>query len=142
MIRIGFTGLLVLGLSLGFAREDASQYDMTNDRPVIKFEKTTHDFGRIAYKGDGTYHFKFKNKGEKPLVLTAVWASCGCTTPSWPKKPIESGKTDTIKVVYDTRIKGNFSKSVRVHSNAKNSPVYLRIKGTVLPQDQKISNKR
>jgi hypothetical protein len=64
-------------------------------------------------------------------LLTKVRASCGCTTPSWPKEPIKSGKTGTIKVKYNTRIKGNFSKSIRVYSNAKNSPILLRIKGQV-----------
>ena len=50
--------------------------------PVITFDKTTHDFGKIN-EADGrvTTVFTFKNEGIAPLVLSNVRASCGCTTP-------------------------------------------------------------
>jgi hypothetical protein len=69
--------------------------------------------------------------GEKPLLLTSVMTSCGCVDTSWPRAPIQSGETGSIKVIYDTRESGSFSKSVRVYSNAKNSPVFLRIREQV-----------
>ncbi|MFW6100393.1 MAG: DUF1573 domain-containing protein [Bacteroidota bacterium] len=123
--------LIVFTASLGFAQSNDGQSEEAGSKPVIQFENTTHDYGEIEYKGDGTCSFTFENAGEEPLLLTKVKASCGCTTPSWPKEPIKQGETDTIKVKYNTRIKGNFSKSIRVYSNAENSPVLLRLKGKV-----------
>ena len=41
------------------------------------------------------------------------------------------GQKGEIKVHYDTHRVGPFSKSVTVNSNAKNSPVVLKISGTV-----------
>ena len=101
------------------------------ERAVIEFETTEHDFGNIPRGGDGTYEFVFKNTGEAPLILTNVRSSCGCTVPEWPKKPIKKGKEASIKVRYNTRIIGGFSKSITVYSNAGDTPVVLRIKGRV-----------
>ena len=132
--------LIVFAVSTGFAQSSEDQSAEKPTKPFIKFEKTTHNYGEVKYKGDGTCSFKFQNKGKEPLLLTKVRASCGCTTPSWPKEPIKSGKTATIKVKYNTRIKGNFAKSIRVYSNAKNSPILLRIKGKVV--DKKTASKQ
>ena len=123
--------MIVFAVSTSLAQDNGEKSGEKSDKPLIKFEETTHNYGKIQYKGDGTCSFKFENKGKEPLLLTKVRASCGCTTPSWPKEPVKSGKTGTIKVKYNTRIKGNFSKSIRVYSNAKNSPILLRIKGQV-----------
>jgi len=97
----------------------------------IQFETTEHDFGTIAEKGDGTFSFVFKNTGKEPLILNNVRSSCGCTVPEWPKEPIKKGGKGTIKVSYNTRITGSFSKKITVYSNAGGDPVILLIKGKV-----------
>lgn len=102
------------------------------DSPVMEFEETVHDYGTIPYKGDGNCEFEFKNKGKEPLVLTNVRSSCGCTTPNWTREPVKKNKKGSIKVKYNTAIVGNFTKSITVYSNAKNSPIRLTIKGKVV----------
>ncbi len=97
----------------------------------IQFETTEHDFGTIPEKGDGTFSFAFKNTGKEPLILNNVRSSCGCTVPEWPKEPIKKGGKGTIKVSYNTRITGSFSKKITVYSNAGGDPVILLIKGKV-----------
>jgi len=97
----------------------------------ITFEKTVNDYGSIKKNGDGSTEFVFKNTGKKPLIIYDVKASCGCTTPIWPKEPINPGKTGTIKVAYDTKEIGVFSKTVNVSSNAVNNNVELTIQGEV-----------
>ena len=59
---------------------------MMAQQPVITFEKTEHDFGKIN-EADGLVSvvFSFKNEGMSALILSNVRASCGCTTPSWPR---------------------------------------------------------
>ena len=71
-------------------------------QPVITFNKTTHDFGKIN-ESDGrvTTIFEFKNEGMSPLVLTNVRASCGCTSPKWTREPIEPGQSGQITVTYN-----------------------------------------
>lgn len=97
----------------------------------ITFDTTTHDFGKIPHKGDGTYTFEFENTGKKPLILTDVRAACNCTVPEWPEQPFKPGDKGKIEVEYDTRRPGKFTKYVYVQSNAQNSSVRLKITGTV-----------
>ncbi len=121
---------VALALTVGF--NDPSEGN--EDGPKIEFEKTVHNYGEIPHNGDGNCIFVFENTGTKPLILNNVRSSCGCTTPKWPRdKPINPGETDTINVRYNTRIVGNFTKSITVYSNAVNkSPVRLTIKGQVV----------
>jgi len=98
----------------------------------IVFENTIHDYGTINQSSDGTCEFKFTNKGKSPILLSNVHASCGCTVPEWPKEPILPGKTNSIKVKYNTANVGSFGKTITVSSNAVNSSVILTIKGNVI----------
>lgn len=104
--------------------------------PVITFDKTTHDFGKIN-EADGrvTTTFTFKNEGTTPLVLSNVRASCGCTTPKWTKEPIEPGQTGEIMVTYNPNGRpGRFQKTITVTSNSSQPTLKLYIKGEVIPK--------
>ena len=107
------------------------------ENAVIEFETTEHDYGTIPQGGNGTYEFVFRNTGKGPLLLTNVRSSCGCTVPEWPRKPIDKGEAGKIKVSYNTRITGSFSKSISVYSNAGEAPVVLIIKGKVEAAEKK-----
>ena len=106
--------------------------------PEISFEKDEHDFGTIKQGGNGVYEFKFTNTGKEPLVISNAQGSCGCTVPTWPKEPIKGGETAKLKVSYDTKRIGPFTKSVTITSNAKTSVKTIMIKGVVeeLPKEQ------
>ena len=111
--------------------------------PVITFEKTEHDFGKIN-EGDGRVStvFTFKNEGMAPLVLSNVRASCGCTTPTWTKEPVEPGQTGTITVTYNPNGRpGRFQKTVTITSNATEPTKKVFIKGEVIPKQAKPVNK-
>ncbi|MCR5454285.1 MAG: DUF1573 domain-containing protein [Bacteroidales bacterium] len=97
----------------------------------MTFKYTDHNFGTVANGSDVSYEFEFINTGKAPLVISNVSTSCGCTTPSWPRQPIPSKGRASIKVKYDSNRIGNFSKTITVMSNAKNSPVVLSIRGSV-----------
>jgi hypothetical protein len=129
-IFFGFVALVILSFS-AYSQEEITTNKENKDLPEIFFEKTTHDYGTLKYDSDGTCEFTFKNTGKEPLLLTQVQASCGCTTPTWPKEPIKSGEKGTIVVKYNTKIPGAFSKSIRVYSNGKTNLVTLTIKGSV-----------
>ncbi|GAB1415412.1 DUF1573 domain-containing protein [Paludibacter sp.] len=104
--------------------------------PVVTFDKTTHDFGKIREQdGAATVIFNFKNTGNAPLILNRVQASCGCTTPSWTKEPILAGQSGNITVSYNPANRpGIFMKTISVFSNADTQPVLLTIKGEVIPK--------
>lgn len=116
---------------------------MMAQQPVITFEKTEHDFGKIN-EADGRVSvvFSFKNEGMSPLVLSNVRASCGCTTPTWTKEPVEPGQTGTITVTYNPNGRpGRFQKTVTITSNATEATKRVYIKGEVIPKSVKPENK-
>lgn len=122
--------------TFSFAQENQPVTVENPNAPDISFDKEVHDFGKIKKMGDGSCIFTFTNTGKEPLNLTNVKASCGCTTPFWPKEPIESGKSAEISVKYDTKRIGKFSKTITVYSNAKTTMKRLKIMGEVFdPED-------
>lgn len=99
---------------------------------TISFDKTTWDYGTVKTGADGHRLFTVKNTGDKPLIISKVQASCGCTTPEWSQDPIMPGKSATIKVGYNTTIVGPFTKIIEVYSNdPENSRSVINIKGNV-----------
>ena len=53
------------------------------------------------------------------MIITGARGSCGCTVPSYPKKPILPGEEGVIEVRYDTNRQGKFTKNVRITTNEK-----------------------
>ena len=87
--------------------------------PIITFEHETWDFGTII-EGEVVEHsYTFKNTGTKPLLISDVQASCGCTIPEWPREPIATGQEGTIKLQFNSNGKSeNINKDVTIFSNA------------------------
>jgi len=107
-----------------------------SQKAVITFEKKNFDFGKV-HEEDGkiTTIFTFKNEGNAPLVVSRVQASCGCTTPTWSKEPIEPGKSGSVTVTYNPEGRpGMFTKTITVYSNAAEEQAVLIIKGEVIPK--------
>lgn len=105
--------------------------------PAVSFPELTHDFGTIKENGGPvTHEFIFTNTGDAPLMIVNASASCGCTRPDYPKKPVKAGKSDKIKVTYLPKGRpGEFNKTVTVKTNAKKGrKVTLKIKGFVTPE--------
>ena len=122
--------LLVVTISLSMA-QDAQQVEKNQAEITFK-DGLTYDFGTLKKGSDATYEFVFRNTGKEALVIQKAKGSCGCTVPTWPKKPIAKRKDGVIKVKYDSNRLGSFSKTITITSNAKNSRVVLTIKGKVI----------
>lgn len=101
------------------------------EKPALKFETETIDYGKIPLGSDGKRVFIFTNVGSAPLIITRVQASCGCTVPKKPDAPVMPGENGQIEVSYDTKRPGGFSKAITIFSNAKTPRKILKIKGFV-----------
>jgi hypothetical protein len=101
--------------------------------PYIQFEKETHDFGKVIQGDIVRYQFKFKNIGNKDLIITDVKGSCGCTVTQFPKHPIKPNQESTIDVSFNSAAKmGPQNKNLTVYSNAEQSLKVLYIKSEVV----------
>ncbi len=135
----------ILAFSIGCLIGNAQQNNQTQPTQQAQqkngkavFVTEMHDFGNIN-ESDGpvTFVFEFTNAGTDPLVLKNVQASCGCTTPDWPKGPILPGKKEHIKVTFNPSGRpGNFEKTITVTSDGNPGTQYLRIKGIVISKPQ------
>ena len=107
--------------------------EVNPNAPILNLKEENYVFGEVAEGPQVTHEFKFTNNGKEPLVLANVRASCGCTTPSWPKEPILPGKESTILVTYNTQGRpGPFTKSITITSNASEPNKVIYIKGEVV----------
>jgi len=99
---------------------------------AIKFKEVKHDFGKIKQGTPVTYDFDFQNIGSKPAVIESATASCGCTTPAWPKTPVTKNKTDKVSAGFNAAAPGPFDKTIFVKVAGYDQPLELKITGEVL----------
>ncbi len=120
-------------ISFTAAAQDGGLELVSGEGATIEFVEEVLDYGTIEHKSDGVRYFEFKNTGTEPLIISNCKGSCGCTVPQCPKEPILPGETGKIKVKYDTKRTGAFTKNVTVTSNAVTPSKTVKIKGNVLP---------
>ena len=106
-------------------------------KAIAMFTEKNHDFGYIKEeKGAVSHDFEFENVGDEPLIILSATASCGCTRPEYPTKPIKPGKKGKIKVTFSPIGRpGPFRKEIRVKTNGRNKMVRLHIEGSVIGKD-------
>lgn len=105
---------------------------LLKDSTTVQAVDTAYNFGTIKEGEKVEYNFRFKNTGQKPLVITDAHASCGCTVPEKPEKPILPGETGILKVVFNSKGKsGHQEKNITVNSNANPSFPELKLIGEV-----------
>jgi hypothetical protein len=103
------------------------------DTTTVQLIDSVYNFGTITEGEKVTYSFRFKNSGNKALVITNATASCGCTVPEKPEKPILPGETGFIKVVFNSQGKiGHNEKNITVTANTKPSFPYMLLRGDVV----------
>lgn len=119
---------LFLGASLSTAFAQA----------VLKFDKTTHNYGKFTEDKPVSCAFSFTNTGDEPLVIQQVMTSCGCTVAKFTKTPVKPGEKGTINITYNGKGKtaGHFKKVVSVRSNAKNSLVRIYVEGIMTKENK------
>ena len=110
----------------------------SNDSTKIAFTETRFEFGDIVQGEHIEHTFIFKNIGDKPLVISEVHSSCGCTIADYSDKPLSPGSEGYIKVSFNSQGKqGRQYKTVTIVSNTKPGKNILVIRGNVkVPKNQ------
>lgn len=109
--------------------------DASKKTTSLEFKKMVHSFGKIKLESENDCTFEVKNTGKFPLAISDVQASCGCTTPQKPEKPIAPGKTDIIKVHFKPNSKSidgkPVEKTITVTANTEPRITVIRINAIV-----------
>ncbi len=115
---------------LAHRREEAMK-----DSTTVQLIDSVYNFGTITSGAKVEHSFTFKNTGDKALVIADAHASCGCTVPEKPEKPILPGEIGEIKVVFNSQGKeGHQEKDIIVNSNVKPFFGNLKLTGEVKKQ--------
>jgi len=101
-------------------------------QPKMKIKQTRIELGQVEWKHPIKIVYDLQNTGDKPLILSNVTASCGCTSVDWTKKAIPSKGTGTVTAVFDSEMLGYFDKEVAIYSNTNPSLTYLSFDGQVV----------
>lgn len=95
----------------------------------FSFDNTFHKFPKAKAGQSLTHYYVFKNTGKAPLVIDSYEVACHCTVIDFPKYPIAPGKTDSLKLTFDTKGKsGNQDREIVLFANTKHKETYLRFK--------------
>ena len=101
---------------------------------VLGIERFEHDFGEIWDLEKQETTFGFENKGEGPLIIEEVKASCGCTTPTLTKTTYLPGEKGTLEIAFAPKGNGRQTKTLTVRCNDPKRPVtILKISSTIKP---------
>ena len=104
-----------------------------NNTKVVKtkldIDHISVSLGSFDWKEEQKTTFVIKNTGDRLLVIEGVNTSCGCTTVTYSKEPVQPGKEIVLEVSYKAEYPGHFNKTVTVYCNAETSPLVLQING-------------
>ena len=89
-----------------------------SNQTTIQWLDSVKTIGKIKNGEKVQISFRFKNTGDKQLVITGVIVSCGCTVAEKPEEPIAPGEEGVIKAEFNSAGRlGTNHKSITVQSN-------------------------
>lgn len=123
MLKVKYIALITL-LFFSFNLPVTAQINVEE----IVFDREVFDFGTVDFGPTPiTATFIFTNNSSTPFEIRDVLASCGCTVPSWPNKPILPGMKGVITAKFDpANLGGEVDKSIEIFAN------YNRVMSKVL----------
>jgi hypothetical protein len=97
----------------------AAAADTLNATTIQWMDSIPLQLGKLTHDKEIEVTFRFKNTGDKNLIIENVTAGCGCTIPETPKEPFAPGQEGIIKAKYNGSGSGTISKHVTVIANTK-----------------------
>ena len=106
---------------------------LTSLAQTLEVTQAKVNAGRTGFQQPITATFELRNKGRRKLIIESVKPDCGCTAVEYPKE-VDAGDKFNIRMTYDAKMLGHFQKMVAVVSNGSQKPVYLTMRGVVVPE--------
>lgn len=97
--------------------------DSANFTTIQWLDSTTQNIGKVKKGQVVEITWRFKNTGNKPLIIQDVRPGCGCTVADKPEEPIAPGEESVIKSKFDSnnQSEGTHNKMISVLANTVNS---------------------
>ena len=118
--------------SLKAVQQILAHEEAMKNTTTVQMIDSIYNFGTITQDEKVEYSYKFKNTGTNPLVVFEAHASCGCTVPEKPEKPVLPGETGYLKVVFNSAGKeGHTEKEINVSANTNPAFPVLKLIGEI-----------
>ena len=129
MKKLLFYALIIFSLSCNDAdststtQVESAASSGSEQLTTIEWIEPSKKLGKITEGQILQIQFKFKNSGNKPLVIKSVSPGCGCTVADFPKEPIAPGKEGVIVASFDSKGRLDLqSKDIYVVANTAGNP--------------------
>ena len=93
----------------------AAMTDTANFTTIQWLDSVEQNLGKVNEGQVVEITWRFKNTGNKPLIIGRVQPGCGCTVAEQPKEPIAPGQEGVIKAKFDSN----------GHPHTQNKDVYV-----------------
>ena len=100
---------------------------------TLTWETTSADLHPSLTDKTAVAHFKYKNTGDKPIKITKVQPSCGCTTAALAKETVAPNESGEITATFNIGDRsGVQKKTITVMTDDQpNQPTILKLSATV-----------
>ncbi len=86
----------------------------------IQWLDSVKNFGKIEEGQKLEVSFRFKNTGEKPLIIEQVRPSCGCTVAEQSREPVAPGNEGQIRATFNSEGRSGVNhKTLFITANTK-----------------------
>lgn len=114
---------------------NAAETPKPGDVTTIEWIDSVKNVGSVNEGQVVDIAFRFRNTGNKPLVIEDVKASCGCTVAERPEAPIAPGKEGEIKASFNSQGRpGMNNKTLTVYANTGSDEHKLNFSVEVKPK--------
>ena len=120
------------------AEVDAAREAGSKQLTTVQWIDSVRDYGRIIEGQKLAVSFRFKNSGDKPLIIESVHPACGCTVADYPKQPLKPGEEGEITGEFNSEGReGQQHKEIAVTTNTATRTQNLVFEVTVAGRPQK-----
>lgn len=136
MIRIFY----ILGLTIIsafyifhlFTNKKTNDINSNEYSTTISIEKNIRNLGKIYKDSIASAEFSILNTGKNPLTIFDIIVDCKCTVTKFDKKPIRPGSFTKVRMTYDSKSLGFFSKKAIIKFNSAEGNYLIAIQGEVI----------
>jgi hypothetical protein len=120
---------------------DAARDTGSKQLTTVQWIDSVRNFGKIIEGQKLAISFRFKNTGDKPLVIESVQPACGCTVADYPRQPLKPGEEGEITGEFNSEGReGQQHKEITVTTNTRAHTQQLIFEVTVAGKPQKNNN--
>lgn len=128
--RLLYLGFLFFAVACGNSDAPSASSSAARQITSIQWVDSVRNLGKIMEGQKVAVSFRFRNSGNKPLIIESVQPSCGCTVADYPKEPIAPGAEGEISGTFNSEGREGLQHkelTVRANTQTPEQKVYFEV---------------